>query len=93
MSGRSSPNNSAPTTPPSVQKRVSSNRRKSIIAENSQSIKVICRFRPVKQIEVERYGQEAAMMSTNYKIDEERGTVEAQVDYDRKNFTFDRVII
>lgn len=77
------------------QQRLSSSRRKSVstalATENAQSIKVICRFRPVKQVEIDRYGQSDSMNATNFNIDEERGTVETNVDYDKKSFTFDRV--
>ena len=96
MSNFSSPaaDRSSPSTPLSAQ-RMSSSKRKSlstaIATENAQSIKVICRFRPVKQIEIDRYGQSESMNSSNFIIDEERGTVETNVDYDKKSFTFDRV--
>jgi hypothetical protein len=95
MSNFSSPVNdrSNPATP--MSQRQASNRRKSVstalATENAQSIKVICRFRPVKQVEIDRYGQSESMGVTNFNIDEERGTVETQVDFDKKFFTFDRV--
>lgn len=97
MSNFSSPatDRSTPTTPMSMQRHSAAvaNRRKSASTanENAQAIKVICRFRPVKQVEIERYGQSASMGATNFNIDEDRGTVETQIDYDKKFFTFDRV--
>lgn len=95
MSNFSSPaaDRGNPSTP--MSQRHASNRRKSVSTAlatgNSQSIKVVCRFRPVKQVEIDRYGQSSSMTETNFSIDEDRGTVETHVDYDRKFFTFDRV--
>lgn len=99
MSNFSSPatDRSNPSTPKSMQRQsmTAANRRKSMTtaAENSQAIKVLCRFRPVKQVEIDRYGQSESMGATNFNIDETRGTVETLVDYDKKSFTFDKVSV
>ena len=71
----------------------SRNRRKSVAGENAQAIKVLCRFRPVKQVEIDRYGQSPSEGAGNFAVDEDRGTVESNVDFDRRSFTFDRVLL
>jgi hypothetical protein len=66
-------------------------RRKSVLPSSGDSIKVVCRFRPPKKNEIEMYGQSATFDC--FKIDEIRNTVEATVDYEKKSFTFDKVIL
>ena len=58
--------------------------------ENSDSIHVVCRFRPPKKSEVELYGQSSTVDS--YAIHQESGFVEVMMDaHEKKTFTFDRV--
>lgn len=74
-----------------------SSRRKSIaglpnspgLAPQSDTIKVICRFRPPKQIEMEQYGQSNRV--ENFVLDEDRSSVEAISDVDRRTYTFDKL--
>ena len=55
----------------------------------SDSIRVICRFRPPKESEIEFHGQSTKL--ENFMIDESRGTVSSDVDFEKKNFTYDKV--
>jgi hypothetical protein len=68
-----------------------SKRRSSILStsnNSSDTIKVVCRFRPAKKTEIEIYGQGT---NDSFKIDEVRSTVEVIADYEKKSFTFDKV--
>jgi hypothetical protein len=51
--------------------------------------RVICRFRPPKASEVQNHGQSDKVEI--YDIDQTRGTVAIDVDFEKKNFTFDEV--
>ena len=50
---------------------------------------MICRFRPPKETEVKIHGQSETV--DIYEIDDMRGTVAAEIDFEKKNFTFDKV--
>ena len=57
----------------------------------SDAIRVVCRFRPPKQSEIDHYGQSSSF--EHFKISEETGTVDVQSDLaERKSFTFDKVL-
>jgi hypothetical protein len=74
----------------STEKEEKIERRKSVAGKESlDSIRVICRFRPPKAIEIEMHGQSTKL--ENFVIDEERGTVSVDIDFERKNFTYDKV--
>lgn len=55
----------------------------------SDSIRVICRFRPPKAVEIEMHGQSGKL--ENFMIDEARGTVTVDIDFERKSFAYDKV--
>jgi hypothetical protein len=57
--------------------------------KDADSIRVICRFRPPKAVEVEMYGQSTKL--ENFIIDESRGTVSVDMDFERKSFAYDKV--
>ena len=69
-----------------------SNKRRSIIAtEQSDSIRVICRFRPRKNSE---NSEELNLSGTaGFIIDEPRASVEIVDTFERKSFTFDKVSV
>lgn len=56
---------------------------------DSDSIRVICRFRPPKAVEIEMHGQSTKL--ENFSIDESRGTVSVDIDFERKSFAYDKV--
>jgi hypothetical protein len=66
-------------------------RRKSATLQGKEfdSIRVICRFRPPKAVEIEMHGQSTKL--ENFTIDESRGTVSVDVDFERKSFAYDKV--
>ncbi len=58
---------------------------------NSDSIRVLCRFRPPKKSEIELYGQSDSV--DNFLINENYGCVEVKSESgEKKSFTFDKVI-
>jgi len=58
-------------------------------APEAETIRVICRFRPPKSSEIEKYGQSNKL--ENFTVDEVRNTVETSDTCDKKSFTFDKV--
>lgn len=72
-----------------------SKRRNSILNKGGDNvvldtIHVVCRFRPPKKSEIELHGQSAEHECFNF--DENIGTVEAVSDFEKKSFTFDKVL-
>jgi hypothetical protein len=65
-------------------------RSQATFGKDADSIRVICRFRPPKAVEVEMYGQSTKL--ENFIIDESRGTVSVEMDFERKSFAYDKVV-
>ena len=73
-----------------------SDRRKSLTPKvskpkktESDTIKVICRFRPPKSAEIKLHGQSSKLES--FSLDLERGTVETNDTVEKRAFTFDKI--
>jgi hypothetical protein len=68
-------------------------RRKSSTLQGKEfdSIRVICRFRPPKAVEIEMHGQSTKL--ENFIIDESRGTVSVDIDFEKKSFAYDKVLV
>lgn len=65
------------------------NMRQSLGEENSDSIKVVCRFRPYSDSK----GKRSQEKISSFNMDTERGVVEFLSEFsDSKQFTFDQVI-